>query len=200
MKPLVPDDSSVLIAHLERNQVIQAILARVEELELPNWYLGAGCIPQTVWNALHGFSATDHIRDYDVPYFDAADTSYEAENRRIRHAENLFADLPVTIELRNQARVHVWYEGHFGYPIEAYKSVEDAIGSWPTTATAIGIRGIPGGLAVYAPFGLGAVLGMVARPNKRQITREIYVRKISRWRRCWHKLVVVDWETGLPMA
>jgi uncharacterized protein len=75
--------------------VIQAILARVarvEELELANWYLGAGCIPQTVWNGLHGFSPTDHIRDYRVPYFDAADTSYEVENRRIRHAENLFAD------------------------------------------------------------------------------------------------------------
>lgn len=117
MNPRVSDDLSGLIAHLETNQVIRAIIARAAELELPNWYLGAGCIPQTVWNALHGFSPTDHIRDYDITYFDASDTSYEAEDQHIRHAERLFAQLPVTIELRNQARVHCrWRERRCGRP------------------------------------------------------------------------------------
>ena len=29
-------------------------LERLAVLELPGWYLGAGCIAQTVWNAAHG--------------------------------------------------------------------------------------------------------------------------------------------------
>lgn len=126
---------------------------------------------------MHGFGALDHIRDYDLTYFDSTNTSYEAEDKRIRAAAELFADLPALVEVRNQARVHLWYEDHFGYPIEPYRSVEEAIATWPTTASAIGVRGIPGQLSVYAPFGLGDVLGMVARPNRRQVTEEITCRK-----------------------
>ena len=40
----------------------------------------------------------------------------------------------------NETRVHLWYEAHFGYRIDPYASVEDAINTWPTTATSIGVR------------------------------------------------------------
>ena len=64
---------------------------------------------------LHG------IRDYDVFYFDA-DTSWSAENEVIERAAHLFADLNVSIEVRNQARVHLWYEEKFGLPYPPLKS------------------------------------------------------------------------------
>ena len=56
------------------------------------------------------------IRDYDLFYFDDSDLSWEAEDRAIRRCAALFADLGVTVELRNQARVHLWYEMRFGHP------------------------------------------------------------------------------------
>lgn len=193
------EDVSRLSSYLDQNEVVQRILARADDLELPDWYLGAGCIPQTVWNVMHGFSALDHIRDYDLAYFDTSDTSYEAEDRHIRAAGELFADLPALVEVRNQARVHLWFEDHFGYPIDPYQSVQEAIASWPTTASAIGVRGVPGQLDVYAPFGLGDIFRMVARPNKRQVRREIYLRKVDRWRLCWPKLQVMEWDNGQPL-
>ena len=128
-----------LNAHLGQNPIIGAILQRAPELQMPNWYLGAGCLAQTVWNGLHGFPAAQHIKDYDLVYFDAADTSYDGEDAYIRRGAHVFADLPAEIEIRNQARVHLWYAQHFGYPIRPYTSVEDAIDSWPTTATSLGI-------------------------------------------------------------
>ncbi len=99
------------------------------------------------------------------------------------------------MEVRNQARAHLWYEERFGYEITPYESVENAINTWPTTATSIGIRPEPGaGFAIYAPCGLNDLLGMIVRPNKTQITKEIYYSKVERWVRVWPRLTVMSWD------
>jgi len=178
-----------------QNPIIRTILERASELNMPNWYLGAGCLAQTVWNAAHGFDLTFGIRDYDLVYFDSSDLTYEAEGAVIEKARELFDDLGVTVEVRNEARVHLWYEKRFGYPIAPYESAEHAINTWPTTATSIGIRSEPdSALAIYAPFGLSDLLGMTVRPNKAQITKEIYSSKVERWVRMWPRLRIVPWE------
>ena len=73
----------------------------------------AGVLFQTVWNALTGRPPGTGIRDADFFYFDA-DTSWEAEDAVIRAGADLFADLPVPVEIRNEARVHLWYADRFG--------------------------------------------------------------------------------------
>src|SRR5207247_3042238 len=99
------------------------------------------------------------------------------------HAARIHLEhIPVAVEVHNQARVHLWYERRFCYPIPPYLSVHDAIESWPTTATAIGVGQTPIEFTVYAPFGLEDLFAMIARPNKRQVTEEIYFRKVERWR------------------
>ena len=184
-----------LKARLYQNRIIDAILHRATQLQMPNWYLGAGCLAQTVWNGLHGFPAEQHIKDYDLVYFDAADTSYAGEDAYIRQGAVVFADLPATVEIRNQARVHLWYAQHFGYRIRPYTSVEDAINSWPTTTTSMGITcEAQGDWKVYTPFGLDDVLSMTVRPNKRQITERIYLSKVQRWRTLWPKLRIIPWD------
>ncbi|MGR9128534.1 nucleotidyltransferase family protein [Rhizobium leguminosarum] len=50
-----------------------------------------------------------------------------------------------------------------------------------------------GGLELCAPFGLSDLLGGVVRANKRQITREVYERKVDRWIKFWSKLTIVNW-------
>ncbi|HLX36994.1 MAG TPA: nucleotidyltransferase family protein, partial [Candidatus Binataceae bacterium] len=97
-----------------RNPVIAQILRRAPQLALPHWYLGGGCIAQTVWNIADGFESTYGIRDYDLVYFDPSDLSWEGEDAIIRRARDLFDDLGAAIEVRNEARVHLWYARHFG--------------------------------------------------------------------------------------
>ncbi len=182
-------------ASLEANRVVSKILEGAPRLALPDWYLGAGCVAQTVWNELHGFPPTVNISDYDLVYFDRSDLSEDSEDFRAAQARELLQDLGGEIDLKNEARVHLWYPDHFGYAIEPYTSTEDAISTWPTTATAVGVRKeADGQLTVFAPFGLDDLFGLVVRPNKRQITEEIYLRKVERWTKCWPKLVVIPWD------
>jgi GrpB-like predicted nucleotidyltransferase (UPF0157 family) len=186
-----------LLAH---NPVLQTILERAPQLGLAAYYVGAGAISQTVWNLQSGRRADADIKDYDFVYHDASDTSYEAEDRVIRRVRALLADVapsegPGCVEVRNEARVHLWYEQRFGHAIEPYRSLEDAIDSWPTTATSIGVRrDASGALEIHAPFGLDDLLSAVVRPNKRQVTRVVYEAKAARWKACWPHLRIMQWD------
>ena len=183
-----------LLQILEKNKSVQLILERAKEMCMPNWYLGAGGIVQTVWNVKHGFAPENGIKDYDLVYYDADNTSYEAEDIFIKKGKEIFNDIPVLVEIRNQARVHIWYEKHFGKSIGQYKSVEEAISTWPTTATSIGVRkNVDGTFQVYAPFGLDDLLGMVVKANKAKITEKIYQDKVDRWIKIWPNLKVIPW-------
>ncbi len=98
------------------------------------------------------------------------------------------------IEIRNEARVHLWYEKRFGHPIVPYKSVEDAISSFHCTATVIGIRNDENGnFTYYAPFGLEDLFSLVIRPNKRPARKEVYMEKAERWVKIWPNLKVIPW-------
>lgn len=180
---------------LRRNGVVWEILTRVPRLQLPDWYLGAGCIAQTVWNELHGFAPATNIKDYDLVYFDSSDLSREAEESHARDARRLLVDVPAELDVANEARVHFWYPEQYGYAITPYSSVEDGIASWPTTATALGVRiESDGHVTTYAPFGLEDLFGLIVRPNKRQITKAIYDKKVQRWSACWPRLTVLPWD------
>ena len=165
-------------------------------LDLPNWYLGGGCIAQTVWNVAHSNPAATGIDDFGIAYFHA-DLSARAENEAATRVRELLADLPVRPDVKNQARVHLWYPSRFGYEIRPYCSCEDAFASWPTTAAAIGVRWVDGVLLVEAPFGVDDLLGLVVRPNRVQITPDIYAAKVERWGRAWPLLRILPWEDGV---
>ncbi len=188
-----------LAALLAHNPTLQALLARAPDLELRSYYLAAGAIAQTVWNVQSGRPADADIADYDLVYFDARDLDYAAEDRVIQRARRLFADIappegPGRVEVRNEARVHLWYAERFGHAIEPYSSVEHAIDTFPTVVTSIGVRRSAGGsLEVYAPFGLEDLFASIVRPNKRQVTRAIYERKVERWARTWPHLRICPW-------
>ena len=94
----------------------------------------------------------------------------------------------------NQARVHLWYEEHFGIQIKPYRSCEDAIATWPTTATSLGITLDSGEFRVYAPFGLDDLFNLVVRPNKKLIPRKVYEDKVARWNLHWPKLRIIGWD------
>ncbi|MEU3556088.1 nucleotidyltransferase family protein [Streptomyces fragilis] len=179
---------------LSRNEVLMDVLHRSPRLRLPGWYLTAGCLFQTVWNVVTGRPPADGIKDYDLFYFDDHDLSWEAEDAVIRRGEDVFAGLPAEVEIRNEARVHLWYEAKFGVPCAPYTSTEAAIDSFAATTCCLGVRLDPAGRwRVYAPHGLADVFNLVVRPNPVLAPREVYETKTSRWRRQWPELTVLDW-------
>ena len=96
------------IAAALRNPVNKTIADELFHLALPDAWLVSGCLVQTVWNLRTGRAAGYGIADYDIFYFDR-DTSWEAEDSVIKQLNAAFAGLGVTVEARNQARVHLWY-------------------------------------------------------------------------------------------
>lgn len=183
-----------LAAIVADSALLAEVLGRWSEVGLPDGWLVAGAVAQTVWNRRFGLGDGHGLDDIDLIYFDAGDLSEEAERRHAARIAALFRRLPVRLDVKNQARVHLWYEARFGYPIEPYRSAEDAIATFPTTATAIGIRPGNRGLEIAAPFGLADLLGGIVRPNRAQVTRAIYAAKVARWRSCWPDLAIVDWD------
>ena len=92
----------------------------------------------------------------------------------MRRGFALFADLGLWVDVKTRARVHLWYAEKFGSTLAPYVSTEDAITTFPTTATAVGVQPRANGLRVFSPCGLSDLLDLIVRPNKKQITRPIY--------------------------
>lgn len=167
----------------------------LKEFKLPNWYIGGGAIPQIVWNHFHGFCLNHGIDDFDIAYFDESDLTKETELKREKDLQNKYKECPARLEAVNEAKTHFWYEKDFGKKIKPYSCTEEAIFSFPTTASAVGITiNKTSQIEIFAPHGLTDLLSQTVRANKIQITREIYEKKCKRWKNVWPKLTIVPWE------
>jgi uncharacterized protein len=185
------------LAMVRRNPVLGEILRRGPQLDAPGWCVTAGAVFQTVWNVLTGRPPAAGIRDYDLFYFDAEDLSYQAEDAVIRRAATLFADLDATVEVRNEARVHLWYEEKFGVPAAPFTGTEDAIDHFAATTCCFGLCADAGGaVSVYAPHGFADLFNLVVRPNPVLAPRTVYEAKAARWRTEWPELTVLPWPAG----
>jgi uncharacterized protein len=189
-------------AALARNRTLSEVLVRSAAIGLPDWYLVAGCLYQTVWNVVTGQPPEAGILDYDLAYFDASDLSWEAEDAVIQAGRQAFAGLPAPVQIRNQARVHLWYEQKYGSPCPPHESTEAAIDTFEALVACLGVRLEPGERwRVYAPHGLADMFNLVTRPNPVLAPRSVYEAKVSRWRRQWPALTVLPWtETGELMT
>ncbi len=161
-------------------------LVGARSLHLPEWCIGAGAVRNAVWDALHSDRVPTPPADIDVAYFDPGDISQEHDDALQRQLVLLEPDLPW--EVTNQAGVHLWFEQVFGHRVEPLGSLEEAVASWPETATSIAVTLTAGGeLHVIAPLGLGDLFGMVVRRNPRRVSIDTYRKRtaekryIERW-------------------
>ncbi|KOV79176.1 hypothetical protein ADL03_37950 [Nocardia sp. NRRL S-836] len=188
------DQLRALRAVLARNELLVEVLTRATRLDLPGWYLTAGCVVQTVWNVVTGRPPAEGIKDYDLFYFDGTDLGWDAENDVIQAGARVFGDLPVVVEIRNEALVHLWYFDRFGVPCAPHTSTEAAIDSFAATTCCLGVRlDGDGRWRVYAPHGLADVFNLVVRPNPVLAPRDVYEAKTRRWREQWPELTVLPW-------
>src|SRR5258708_7096772 len=101
------------LAAVLRNPVNETIASELFRLALPDAWIVSGCLVQTAWNVLTARPVGYGISDYDIFYFDA-DISWQAEDAVIRKLQDRFATPGAAVEVRNQARVHLWYPQKHG--------------------------------------------------------------------------------------
>lgn len=165
-----------------------AILGRLPALGLDQPWLVAGCLYQTVWNLLSDRQPGESIKDYDLFYWDE-DTSWEAEDAVIRRGADLFGDLGVEVEIRNQKRVPLWFEERFGSPYPPIARARDGIGRFLVECTCVGLS--PDG-TLCAPFGLDDLYAGTLRWNDNNPTPQHFEAKCASYRARWPWLQVAD--------
>jgi hypothetical protein len=178
---------------------LMRLLVRLRAIDLPQWRLVAGCLYQTVWNVLTSRPSGTGIKDYDVIYFAGDDLSWEAEDAVIRRVAAATTGCVGPVEVRNQARVHLWFEGHFGSPYSPLSAADKALQRYASVVHAIGARlEADDRLDIAAPFGFDDLFAMVIRPNRVMENAASHLRKAKRAQSIWPEVIVMPWieETG----
>lgn len=176
-----------VVDFVKRSEDMMRALRVARELNLPNWWVGAGFLRNRLWDEMSGVTGWD-ATDVDLVYYDPNDVTAETDWQyddllRERDPENNW-------EVRNQARMH--YKNGF----EPFTSVEDGIAHWTETATAIGVR-LEDDERVRLLFCYGPddLLEMIARPTpylkgERMAIFHDRIEK-KKWQERWPKLKVV---------
>jgi hypothetical protein len=173
-----------------QNPVNAALLERLAALGLPQGHLTAGCLFQALWNRMAGRAPGWGVKDYDVFYFDDSDLSWDAEDAVIRRVRAATADLGVSVEVKNQARVHLWYRQRFGADYPRLASARDGIDRYLIAGTCIGIAAETREL--FAPYGLADAAAGALRINPRNAQPAEFRRKAEEYRRRWPFLTIVE--------
>src|SRR5580700_5920965 len=169
------------------------VRSAARRLCLPDWLVFSGAVYQPVLNHLTGRALDYGIKDYDLGYFDASDLSYDAEDAVIRRVEAAFDEpLRNMVEVRNQARVHIWFEAKFGEVYGPLSSTAEALERFASPTFAVGVRlESDDRFHIEAPFGLADLFALRLRPNPRRKTVG-FARTAADVRRRWPEVVVED--------
>jgi hypothetical protein len=171
---------------------LMQVLGKARELDLPDWLIMSGAVYQPVLNHLTGRPPDHGLSDYDLAYFDPSDISYDAEDVVIRRVAEAFEEpLRGLVEVRNQARVHVWFEGKYGEAYTPLGCSAEALGRFVSPMFAVGVRlEADGRFRIEAPFGLGDLFAMQLRPNRTRPLIAGYERIAAKAKARWPEIEV----------
>lgn len=172
-----------------RNPVNRELMVRLPTLGLKECHLTAGCLFQAIWNDRSGQVPGWGVKDYDVFYFDDTDLSWEAEDRVIRRVQALVSDLGITVEVKNQARIHCWYAQRFGEHYPQLRSTRDGIDRYLIACTSVALDVRTGEL--YAPNGLADLTTGHLRINSRHAIPKLFDAKARDYKQRWPWLTIV---------
>ncbi len=159
------------------------ILRSVRDFGLPDWYLAAGVIRNTVWDVLHGYTKRTPLNDIDIVYFDAQKkySEKEIENKlKKKYPSYIF-------EVVNQATIHETYTLK-----PAVNNTCEGISTFVETPTCVGIRlEDDDSLTICAPYGLKDLFTFQVQKNPLPfVSSALYTKRISEknWKKIWPKL------------
>ena len=190
------EQNEKFISILKENKDLITILDYICELNLPNFYITAGSIFQTIWNYYDQKPLNFGIKDIDIIYYDPNNLSKEyekkLENKIIEHFKAL--NLNYEFDIHNEARMHLWKKENENKDINQYKNSEDAIDQWIATVHSIGITKENDNIKVYAPYGLSDIFSKTIRPIKHKAnSKELYDKKAESWQKRFDNLNIIEW-------
>ena len=192
----IEDQNKQFISILKKNKDLMIILEEIEKLKLPNFYIAAGSIFQTIWNYYDNKPLTTGIKDIDIIYYDPNDLSKEQEKELENKIIDRFKKLNMNYEfdVHNEARMHLWKKEKENKDIDQYKNSEDAIDKWIATVHAIGITKENNTIKVYAPYGLSDIFSKTIRQIKhKNNSKKLYDKKVSSWKKRFNNLNIIEW-------
>lgn len=179
-------DENKITELIQKDSWMVDVLKAAEELNLPDWWIGAGFLRNKIWDYIEN-KESEPTRDVDLVYFDNRNMAQEIDWDHDRHmsAKYPFAEW----EIRNQARMH--YVNGF----EPFTSTEDGISHWVETATCVGVRLQQGQLEYLFCYGTDDLYGMIARPTpyfkKAPLVAKFFERvEQKKWQARWPDLRV----------
>ena len=168
------------------------VLTTVRGLGLNDWRVFSGAVYQSVWNAVTGRPVGYGRKDYDLGYFDP-DVGWDAEDAVIKRVAAAFDEpFRTDVEVRNQARVHIWFPDRFGEPYEALTGTDEALARFVAPAFAVGVRlEADDTISIAAPFGLEDVFSMTLRPNPNRPVAKGWNKAVASAKARWPELTVI---------
>lgn len=190
------EQNETFISIIKQNKDLMLILDYINELNLPNYYIAAGSVFQTIWNYYDKKPLNYEIKDIDIIYYDSTNLSKEdeklVENKIIEHFHNL--NINYEFDVHNEARMHLWKKYNENKDINQYKNSEDAINQWIATVHAVGITKVNDEIRVYAPYGLSDIFSRTIRPIKHKAnSKELYDKKAENWKKRFANLHIIEW-------
>jgi hypothetical protein len=188
------EQASALEEILRADGMVWPAIERARDLDLPDWMVVSGALYNTVWNHLTGKPAGHGIKDIDLFYHDASDLSWDAEDAIIKRGAAYFEGISLPVEIRNQARVHLWYQQRFGGDVPVFRASAHALEHFASETHAVGVRlDARDRLSVTAPFGLDHIFGFRMVPNRQTDNSRTHSAKAARAKALWPELVVEAW-------
>jgi hypothetical protein len=188
-----------LEAIIRSSPLLMEVLAGLRDDGLPDHLLVAGAIYNLVWNRLTGKPDLTGINDVDVFYYDASDLSWDAEDVVIKRLDTRFAHLPLPVQVRNQARVHLWFPQKFGTAFEPLTSSAEMLGRYASETHSVGARlDADDTMTIVAPFGLDHIFSMRIVPNPVLANKKAHEAKAARAQSMWPEVTVLPWPDGAP--
>jgi hypothetical protein len=185
---------NALEAIIRGQPVLMKVLMGLRDMALPDHLLVAGAIYNEVWNHLTSRQPMTGVNDIDVFYFDGSDLGWDAEDRVIKACARQFEDLDLPVQVRNQARVHLWFEQKFGSPFTPLRSSAEMLGRYASKTHAVGARlDANGVMEIVAPFGLDDLFSFRMVPNPVLDNRVSHAAKGERAKTFWPELTVIPW-------
>lgn len=178
-----------LLAMVRACPWLMQALDHAASLQLSEWCIAAGTVRELVWQHLFQDAVASLPNDVDLVYF------HTGPRNSVQLQQQLSLLMPeLNWEVTDQALVHTWHKDAQGRPVQPVYDLNQALASWPETATAVGVYlDQQGEMRVLAPLGLDDLFAGILRHNAAAVDVSVFQQRLQtkRFLQRWPNLQIV---------